>query len=327
MKPIAKIIGTGHAVPQKIVTNYDLEKIVDTSNEWIISQTGIRERRFIETGTDCSDLCAEAARQAIEEAGMNALDLELIIVCTITGDMRFPATAAITQGKIGAYKAAALDLSAACAGFLYGISFSESMIKSYKYRNILVIGVEVVSRILNMEDRNTCVLFGDGGGAAVLVPSDDDTGIVSTYLGADGANAQLLYSRGGGTAGPPNRENFENGEFYVHMNGRKVFLHAVKRMSEAALCALNQADMNGDDIDLFIPHQANIRIIKATAKKIGVPIDKVYINIDKYGNTSAGSIPIALNEARRKGILQKGMKVLLVAFGAGFTWASSVIKF
>jgi 3-oxoacyl-[acyl-carrier-protein] synthase-3 len=327
MKPIAKIIGTGQAVPQKIVTNYDLEKLVDTSNEWIFSQTGIRERRFIETGTDCSDLCAEAARQAIKEAGMKAIDLDLIIVCTITGDMRFPATAVITQGKIGASKAAAFDLSAACAGFLYGISFAESIIKANKYRNILVIGVEVLSFILDMEDRNTCVLFGDGGGAAVLVPSHDDTGILSTYLAADGGNAQLLYSRGGGTAGPPTRENLENGEFYIHMDGRKVFLHAVKRMSEAALCAMKQADINGNDIDLFIPHQANIRIIEATAKSLGVPIEKVYINIDKYGNTSAGSIPIALNEARRKGILQKGMTVLLVAFGAGFTWASSVIKF
>ncbi len=321
------IIGTGHSVPDKILTNYDLEKIVDTTNEWIVERTGIHERRIKSPDENTSDFCTSAAQQALEDAGVAAADIDLILLGTVSGDMRFPATAIFVQAKLGAINAAAFDIGAACSGFVYGLSIADTMITSRRYRNILVIGAESMSHMTDWEDRNTCVLFGDGAGAAVLVPSDGERGIMSTYIGSDGRLAHLLYSAGGGTVAPASHETVDNRDHYLKMAGPEVFLHAVKAMSNSAQRALDEAGLKSSDVDLLIPHQANIRIIEGTAKRFGIPREKVMINIDRYGNTSSASIPIALNEARRNGRLQPGMICLLVVFGGGFTWASAVVKF
>ncbi len=321
------IIGTGHSVPDRILTNYDLEKIVDTTDKWIVERTGIRERRIKEPDQNTSDFCVAAAQEALEDAGIKAQDLELILIATVTGDMRFPSTSIFVQARLGAHNAAVMDISAACSGFLYGLTVADAMIAAGKYQHILVIGAESMTLMVDWSDRNTCVLFGDGAGAAVVSPADDNRGILSTYLGSDGRLAHLLCSPGGGTVAPASHETVDNGDFFLKMAGREVFLHAVKAMGDSAMRALEEAGMKGDDIDLLIPHQANIRIMDATAKRIGIPREKVYINIDRYGNTSAASIPIALNEARKTGRLKPGMNCLMVVFGGGFTWASSIVRF
>jgi len=320
------ILGTGHSVPEKVLTNADLEKIVDTTNQWIVERTGIHERHIKSADENTSDLCVTAAQEAIEDAGLTPADIELILLGTVSGDMRFPATSVFIQSKLGAHQAAAMDISAACSGFVYGLSLADALVRAGSYKHILVIGAESLSLITNWKDRNTCVLFGDGAGAAVVGPSDGERGIYSTYLGSDGRLAELLCSPGGGTLAPPSLETLNNGAFYIHMAGREVFLHAVKAMSDSALAALKKAGMSSAEIDLLIPHQANIRIMEATAKRLGIPREKVFVNIDKYGNTSAASIPIALNEARKNGILQPGMTCLMVVFGGGFTWAAAVVK-
>ena len=327
MKPRSKIIGTGHQVPDKVLTNFDLEKIVDTTNQWIVERTGIRERRIKSPEENTSDFCIGAAQQALQEAGLPPSNLDFIIVGTVSGDMRFPATAIFVQARLEAHQAAAMDISAACSGFIYGLIIADIMIAAGKYRNILVIGAESMSHMTDWEDRNTCVLFGDGAGAAIVTPSDGNCGILSSYMGSDGRLAHLLCSPGGGTVAPATHETVDQRKHYLKMAGREVFLHAVKAMSDSAKRALDEAGLRPEDVDLLIPHQANIRIMDATAKRIGIPREKVFINIDRFGNTSSASIPIALNEARRNGRLKPGMTCLMVVFGGGFTWASALVKF
>lgn len=327
MKPRAMIIGTGHNVPQRVLTNADLEKIVDTTDKWIIERTGIRERHIKAPEETTSDFCVKASQEALQEAKIDPKDVDLILIGTVTGDMLFPSTATIVQARLGARNAAAMDLSAACSGFVYGLTIAEAMIAAGKYRTILVLGAESLTAITDWKDRNTCVLFGDGAGAAVVVPSNGKKGILSTYLGADGRLTKLLMCPGGGSLHPATHETVDQGLHYLKMAGREVFLHAVKAMGDAAEKALTLANLTSQDIDLLFPHQANLRIIDATAKRLDLPKDKVYVNIDRFGNTSSASIPIALNEARRTGRLKPGMTCLLVVFGGGFTWASAIIRF
>lgn len=320
------ITGTGVAIPGRVLTNKDLEKIVDTSDEWIRERTGIEKRHIIEEGRYTSDLCAEAALNALKDAGLSALDVDLICVATVTGDMGFPSTACIVQEKIGAHHAAAFDIAAACSGFLYALSWADAMIATGQARNVLVIGGETLSRITDYQDRTTAVLFGDGAGAAVLQPSEGDRGVVGTYLKSDGRYGQLLYIKGLGTQHPPSHDSIDQRDHFIKMEGREVFKQAVTAMGDAAETVLQRAGYTGDDVDLLIPHQANLRIIDATAKRVKIPPERVFVNVDQYGNTSAASIPIALNEARRSGRVQAGHLVLLVAFGSGLTWASALVR-
>ncbi|MFH1861170.1 MAG: beta-ketoacyl-ACP synthase III [bacterium] len=327
MKPQSMIIGTGHQVPTRVLTNFDFEKIVSTTNEWIVERTGIHERRIKEDHQNTSDFCVAASQEALQEAGLEASAVDAILLATVTGDMRFPSTAIFVQSRLGAHQAAAFDISAACAGFLYGLILGNALITTQQYRHVLVIGAESLSLITDWKDRATCVLFGDGAGAAVLAPADNGRGILSTYMGSDGRLANLLCCPGGGTVHPISLESIQAGMHYLKMAGREVFLHAVKAMCDSADRALEGAGMSPSDIDLLIPHQANIRIIDALAKRMNMPKEKVYVNIDRFGNTSSASIPIALNEARRNGLLKPGMTCLMVAFGGGFTWASTIVKF
>ncbi|HHS13298.1 MAG TPA: ketoacyl-ACP synthase III [bacterium] len=326
-KPKSMILGTGSGIPEKIVTNQDLEKIVDTTDEWIRERSGIERRHILEEGKANSDLSIIAAEQALEDAGLKAKDLDVIIVGTVTPDSPFPSTACRVQAAIGAVKAAAFDISAACSGFLYGIKLADSMIRSGSARYVLVIGAEILTRITDWEDRGTCVLFGDGAGAAVLGPSDGTRGILSSYFKSDGRLAHLLHMEAGGSRYPATHETVDKRMHFIRMEGREVFKHAVRTMSDAATHALEQAGIHPDDLDFLITHQANIRIIEAISKRLKLPKDKVFINIQEYGNTSAASIPIALNQARREGALKDGFRCLLVAFGGGFTWGSALIQF
>jgi len=323
----AQIIGTGSAAPRKILTNLDLEKMVDTSDEWITERTGIKERRIADDGTAASDLSLEACQKAMEEAKITADNIDLILVGTVTPDFPLPSTACILQDRLGAKNAAVLDIVAACSGFIYGLSIAQAFIAFEQYRTILVIGVEVLSKITDWTDRDTCVLFGDGAGAAVVQATDSDKGIVSTYLSGDGSLASLLHIPVGGSKTPLTPENIHQRYHFIQMKGSEVFKSAVRSMGNAAQKVIDMGGISSEDVDLLIPHQANIRIIEATAKRIKLPMDKVYVNIHRYGNTSAASIPIALDEARKNGKIKDGSKVVLVAFGAGFTWGSALIKF
>jgi 3-oxoacyl-[acyl-carrier-protein] synthase-3 len=325
--PVTMIAGTGSYVPNHFLSNYDLEKIVDTSDEWIKSRTGINYRAIVENGTITSDLCKEASLEALEEAKISPKDLDLIIVGTVTGDVKFPATACYVQKKIGALNAAAFDLSAACSGFLYGITIADHIMGNSKYNNILVIGGDILSSITNWKDKNTCVLFGDGAGACVLKRSDGKKGVLGTYIKSDGNLSELLTMPGGGTK-YPTKESLPDQKYnYINMEGREVFKHAIINMIDAANIILKEVNLSISDIDILIPHQANIRIIESVAKKINIPLERVFINLDKYGNTSSGSIPIALNEARKQGRIKEGDICLMVVFGGGFTWGSVVVKF
>ncbi len=324
---VSRIAGTGHAVPERVLTNADLEKMVDTSDEWITTRTGIKTRFVAEPGQPLSDFAIEAARKALDDAKMKAEDLDLIIVGTVTGDMKFPASATIVQASLGAKNAASFDIQAACSGFIYAMEIADSLIRGGRARNVLVIGAEILTSMVNWKDRSTCVLFGDGAGAAVVVPSmNNGSGVLSTYTGSDGDLAHLLYSRGGGTLAPGWDRTLPTEEFTIHMAGNEVFKHAVKTMGDAAIIGLERAGLTPDDLDLMIPHQANIRIIDATAKRLKLPPEKVYINVDRYGNTSSASIPIALDEVLREGRAKKGDVLLFVAFGGGFTWGSAVVR-
>ena len=325
--PVSMILGTGAAVPEKVVTNFELEKIVDTTDKWIRERSGIERRHILEDGKMNSDLASIAAQRALEDAGVEAKDLDYIICGTVTPDMLFPSNACSVQAKIGATNAAAFDISAACSGFLYGLSIADTLLRDSNTKRVLVLGSEMLTRITDWEDRSTCVLFGDGSGAAVLGPSDGKKGIMSTYMKSDGRLGHLLYMPGGGSANPASHETVDQRMHYVKMAGREVFKHAVKAMADAAIHGLSLAGFEDEDIDLLIPHQANIRIIDAIAKRLKLPKEKVYINIQEYGNTSAASIPIAMDEARKKGILHEGSRCLLVAFGGGFTWGSTMIQF
>jgi 3-oxoacyl-[acyl-carrier-protein] synthase-3 len=326
MKPTVMVLGTGRAVPDKVLTNADLEKMVDTTDRWIVERTGIRERRVVEPGVPLSELATRAALAALEDAGLSAADIDLIIVGTVTGDMKFPATACIVQDRIGAGKAVAFDLSAACSGFLYSLQVATGLMATAGYRHTLVIGGDVLTSMVDWEDRDTCILFGDGAGAAVLGPAVGDRGLLATYLRSNGAHSRLLYNPGCGSLHPPTPENVQEKIHTIRMEGRDVFRHAVLAMTEALQEVLSRTGMSVDDLDLLIPHQANLRIIEAVAKRFGTPLDKVYVNVDRFGNTSAGSIPIALDEARRSGRIGSGDTVGLVTFGAGFTWASGILR-
>ena len=320
------IIGTGSYVPESILTNKDLEKIVDTSDEWITTRTGIKERRKAPNEIATSDMATKAAILALQDAKISAKDLDMIIVATVTPDMAFPSTACLVQKNIGADNAFAFDIEAACSGFIYGLSIAEQFIKSNSLRNVLVIGGETLSRITDYSDRNTCVLFGDGAGAAIVSKTYDGYGILSTYLGSDGTKGGLLYMPAGGSKIPPSEKTVKESMHYIKMDGAGVFKFAVKIMAEAAEKALSKCGMDRDSIDFLIPHQANTRIIEAAAKRLKISNNKVFVNVDKYGNMSAASVAIALDEANREGRLKKDDIVVLVGFGGGLTWGSIVMK-
>lgn len=321
------VIGTGSYASDNVLTNHDLEQMVDTSDEWIKGRTGIERRHILEKGRTNSDQAAEAAKRAIQDAGISVKDIECILVATITPDSFLPSTGCEIQAKIGAHNAAAMDVAGACSGFLYGISLADSLIGVQRYRHVLVIGSEVLSRFVNWEDRATCVLFGDGAGAVVLAPSNGRRGVLSSYMKSDGRLGDLLRMPGGGSSFPATHETVDKKLHTIYMEGREVFKHAVRTMVDAALHGLKEANLKPEEIDLLITHQANMRIIDAVKQRLRLPDEKVFINLHEYGNTSAASIPIALDQAKREGRLKEGDKLLLVAFGGGFTWAASVIQF
>ena len=322
----AKIIGTGSSVPETVLSNSDLEKMVDTSDEWITSRTGIKERRISDKNTAASDVAYGAAEKALSAAGVSPQQLDAIIVGTITPDFIFPSTGCILQNRLGAKKAYAFDLMAGCSGFLYAIHVAQGIIKSGGAEKILAIGVDVLSKVTDFEDRSTCILFGDGAGAAVLTASDEP-GILSSILNSDGNHWDLLYVPAGGSRTPIDEEVLKSREQYIKMEGNDVFKVAVKSMESATVDAIAKANLSPEDIDLFIPHQANYRILEAVRKRLDFPEEKVFSNLDKYGNTSGASIPLALDEAVRRGNVEEGSLVLFAAFGAGFTWGASVVRF
>ena len=320
------IIGTGSYLPEKILTNEDLSKIVETSDEWITSRTGIKARRIAAKDEHTSDMAAKAALKAIEQAGISATDIDLILVATATPDMLFPATACFVQKEIGATKAACLDISAACAGFLFGLEIAQQFITSHTYDIVLVIGAEKLSSITNWTDRNTCVLFGDGAGAAILQHRGSNHGVISTHIGSDGQYSDILFMPGGGSRCPITKENADQNLATIHMTGKEVYKQAVTAMLNSSKIALERAGLTIDDIACVIPHQANLRIIEAIADRLKIPLEKFYVNLDKYGNTSAAAVAIALDEANRSGRIKSGDYILMVVFGGGLTWASTVIE-
>lgn len=320
------ILATGSYTPEKVLTNADLEKMVDTSDEWIVTRTGIHERRISSPEQASSDLAYEAAVKALRKAKISAEELDMIIVATVTPDSMFPSTACILQHKLGATKAAALDVSAACTGFLYGIATGSQFVANGLYRYVLVIGVETLSKIINYEDRNTCVLFGDGAGAALLGPVADGFGFQAFELGADGSGGPLLSQPAGGSRIPASRESIENKLHYLSMAGGEVFKFAVRVMNSATEAVLEKSGISKDAIDLLVPHQANLRIIESAIKRFGLSEDKVAINVDRYGNMSSASIPVALDEAIEQGRLKEGDNVILVGFGGGLTWGAILCK-
>lgn len=325
-EPAAMILGTGMAVPEHVLTNADLEKMVETSDQWITERSGIKERRIAEPGSGLSALAARAAKAALEDAGVAAEEVDLIILGTVTGDMKFPATACLVQEQLGASRAAAFDLSAACSGVLYAFKVAEGLIRAGAYRHILVIGGEILSSMVNWEDRETCVLFGDGAGAVLLGPAEQGRGIIATHIQSDGAFSDLLYNPGCGSLNPPTEENVREKLHTIRMRGREVFRQAVQAMTQSLKLLFTQTGLGPGELDLLIPHQANMRIIDSVGKNLGVPPERVYVNIERFGNTSAASIPIALDEVRKAGRLKEGDLLGLVAFGAGFTWGASLIR-
>ena len=321
-----KILGTGSFMPPKVLTNADLEKMVQTSDEWITTRTGIKERRIADEKTATSDLAIEAAKKALEEAKLKPEDIDMIIVATVTPDMSFPSTACFVQKGLGASRAAAFDLAAACSGFIYGISIAKNFIENGTYKHILLIGAETLSKITDWQDRNTCVLFGDGAGAMVLARTEGPSSLLSVYLGADGNYDKLLILPGGGSRNPVSKETMDNRLHFIKMAGKEVFKVAVTKMAEAAEKALEAAGKTPTNLDLIIPHQANLRIIEAIAKRMDYPLEKVYVNLHKYGNVSAATTIVALDEARKEGRVKEGSLLELVAFGGGFTWGAAVIQ-
>lgn len=327
-RPIAEVVGTGRYTPAKVLTNADLERMVETSDEWIVERTGIRERRIAEQGESLAYMSKVACGQVLEDLGLTPSDVDAIVVATASPDRLLPSQACDLQAALGAKNAAAFDVGAACSGFIYGISVAEGMVACGSATNVLVVGAERLSTITDYTDRTTCILFGDGAGATLVRPTTANAGrgILATYLKTDGTLAELLYRPGGGACHPPDEQLLKDHSYFIKMAGREVFKSAVRSMADACDRALQMANLTADDVDVLIPHQANIRIIEATAKHARVPMDKVYVNIEKYGNTSAASIPIALDEAVREGRITDGTIVLLVAFGGGFTWGSAVIR-
>jgi 3-oxoacyl-[acyl-carrier-protein] synthase-3 len=324
--PLVEIAGTGRYLPERVLTNHDLEKMVETSDEWIFERTGIRERRLALDDESAADMGAIAARRAMEKAEVDAGEIDFLIVSTATPDRWLPSTACDLQAQLGAENAMAFDVAAACPGWLYSLSIAEGFLAAGRGDVALVVGTEKMSAITDWEDRTTCVLFGDAAGAAVVKRSDGERGILSSYHGSDGTLADLLYRPAGGAAIPLTPEHLAEKNHLLKMRGREVFKNAVRSMTRAAEVALRKAGLTGDDIDMLIPHQANIRIIDATAKYANLPREKVYVNVDRTGNTSSAAIPVALDEALDRGVVGPGSLILTVAFGAGFTWSGLTIR-
>jgi len=310
----------------KVLSNCDLEKMVDTSDEWIVERTGIRERRMADENQAASDLAYEASKLAIDRAGLKAEDIDLIIVATVTGDMLFPSTACFLQQRLGAVKAAGFDLNAACSGFLYGLYTADAFVRAGMHNRILVVGTEVLSKITDWEDRTTCVLFGDGAGAVIVEPTTEDRGLLSMHICSDGSMWELLHLPAGGSTNPVSPESIEKRLHYIKMKGNETFKIAVRTLEDLAVKILEENNLDASDLSFLVPHQANLRIIQATADRLKIPMDKVLVNIDRYGNTSAASIPIALDEAVMSGRIKGGDYLLLEAFGGGLTWASVLVK-
>ena len=325
-RPVAAIAGLGTFSPAKILTNADFERMLDTSDTWIRERTGIRERHIAGPEETVAMMAREASVKALDEAKLTAADIEVIIVSTATPDRPLPSAACDLQALLGANNAAAFDVGAACSGWLYGLLVGESMLASGFASRLLVVGSEKLSAITDYTDRSTAVLFGDGAGAAVLVPSDGTRGILAGNIKSDGRLAELLYRPGGGSLAPPSEQLLKDHGYFIKMAGREVFKSAVRSMADAADRALEQAGITGEQVDLLIPHQANIRIIEATAEHAHIPMERVFVNVDRFGNTSSASIPLAIDEARQAGRIKPGMTVLLVAFGAGFTWGAILLR-
>lgn len=322
----AGIVGIGSFAPPKILTNSDLEKIVDTTDEWIVTRSGIKERRIVEDGMVASDLALEASKRALDSAGLTPKDIDLIICATVTGDVPFPACSCIVQEKLGITGIPAFDLQAGCSGWVYSLTTASQFVRTGLYDRALVIGVDVLTSVTDWTDRSTCVLFGDAAGAVVLGPVDDGVGLLSTLLGADGSGGNLLKIEAGGSKLRTTEETVRNRQHFIRMEGREVYKFAVKIQCDAALNALESCGLTPEDVSLFVPHQANMRIIEAAAQRLKLPPEKVFVNVDRYGNTSSASIPLALDEAYRTGRVKKGDVVVVVGFGAGLTWAAAVLK-
>jgi 3-oxoacyl-[acyl-carrier-protein] synthase III len=322
----ATITAVSHYVPEKVLTNAELEKMVDTNDEWIRTRTGIRERHILEKG-GTSDLIAEATRRILKNRGIDASELDMIIVATITPDMIFPATACIVQEKIGAKKAFAFDINAACSGFLYALSVGSRFIETGSYSKVLVVGADKMSAIVDYTDRNTCILFGDAAGVVLLEPTEEkEFGIIDQRLYSDGSGKESLHMKGGGSLNPPTHETIDKKMHYIYQDGKAVFKSAVVGMADVSVEIMERNNLKGDDVAWLVPHQANLRIIDATAQRMGIDRSKVMINIDKYGNTTAATIPLCLSEWWLSGQLKRGQNIVLAAFGAGYTWGATLIK-
>ncbi len=333
IQPASRILGTGHFLPPTVRTNLDLEKMVDTSDAWIMERTGIRERRIADPGMVTSDMAAEAAKSAIARAGLTPRNIDMIIVGTVTPDMPMPATAVFVQQKIGAGQCPAFDVSAACAGFLFGLTLADSLIRTGAVKNVLVIGVELLSRVIDWEDRTTCVLFGDGAGAVVLGPADGalsadgkPRGVLATRIHTDGEMAASLWIPGGGSKNPPSADVLATKMHKVHMRGQDIFKVAIKNLYSASKAAVDQAGMVPDEVDWVCPHQANLRIIDQATTRLGVPKEKILVNLERVGNTSSASIPILLDESVRSGRVKEGQTVVMCALGAGISWGGAVVR-
>ena len=324
--PLVQIVATGRHLPDRVVTNKDLESVVDTSDRWIVERTGIKERRIAEADVSAASMGASAARIAMEKAGVDPGEIDFLIVSTATPDRWLPSTACDIQALLGSNNAVALDVSAACSGFLYALTLAEGYISAGRGKTALVVATEKMSSIVNWEDRTTCVLFGDGAGAVILRKSDGVRGILGTHHRSDGKLADLLQRPAGGTAIPMSEQVLRDGDHLLQMSGREIFKNAVRSMAESGSAALEQSGLTPEDVDLIIPHQANIRIIKATARYTGIPMEKVFVNVHRYGNMSSATIPVAMDEAIEEGRLHSDMTILLTAFGAGLTWGAMVLR-
>jgi 3-oxoacyl-[acyl-carrier-protein] synthase-3 len=325
-QPLVEIVATGRYLPERVMTNEDLSKIVETSDEWIRDRTGIGARRIARPDEGAADMAAEASRRAMKKAGIAAGEIDYLILATATPDRLLPSTACDVQALLGADNAMAFDITAACSGWMFGVGIAEGFLAADRGEIALVIGTEKMSSIVNWEDRTTCVLFGDGAGAAIIKKATGEAGILSQFHKSDGTLGDLLYRPGGAARFPMSKEVLEKNDHLLQMSGREVFKNAVRSMAEASDMALQRAGWTGEDVDLLIPHQANMRILSATAKYAGIPIEKVYVNVDRYGNMSSASVPVALDEAVEEGRIGPGSKVLTVAFGAGFTWSGMAFR-
>ena len=324
---LSKISGVGHYMPEKVLTNHDLEKLVDTNDEWIVSRTGISERRIVADGEFTSHMSVNAINELLETTDTDVSEIDVIIVATVTPDRLFPSTACLVQEKIGARNCWGFDLSAACSGFVFGLNTASRFVESGAYKKIIVVGVDTMSSIMNYKDRNTCILFGDGAGAVLVEPSEEEGfGIIDSLSSIDGSGAEHLYMPAGGSEKPASHETVDADEHYLHQDGKKVYIDAVRGMADISIKILEKNGLNGEDIDLFIPHQANKRIIDSTAKRLNIDSSKVVINIGSYGNTTAGTIPLGLYDAVQDGRLKKGYVTVLAAFGAGYTLGSTLLK-